>query len=254
MSDVVRPLQCVVRDFFEKHLAIGRSASPNTVASYRDGMKLYLRYAATVHNCSADLLGYDMLDVTVVRGFLEWLRTERDNGPRTRNQRLAMLKSFAAYVATVDPRHLERCRAVQDLRRAKYEHPEPQWLDENEIPQLVASVRPAHRERDRALLLLLYDTGARVQEVADLNVGDIHTSTPAFIQFRAKGGRQRTSCIGNETLRSLREWCDVRPDAAPNAPLFVNARGERLTRAPTDTARLEGRAARRLGFQIADSG
>ena len=128
MTDATRNLQIVVRDFFEKHLATERYASANTIASYRDAMKLFIGYSATVRRCKADRLDYSVLDVANVRGFLKWLETERKCGSRTRNQRLAVLKSFAIYVATIEPRHLEKCRTIRELRWARIEKPEPPWL------------------------------------------------------------------------------------------------------------------------------
>ena len=117
-------LQKLVQDFFEKHLTIERNASRNTVLAYRDALRLFLRHAAEREGCAADQLDNSILDVDVVRSFLEWLQKERGCGARTRNHRLAVVKAFARYVASVAPEHLERCRKIRELPRAAFEQPE----------------------------------------------------------------------------------------------------------------------------------
>jgi integrase/recombinase XerD len=226
MSSPHPPFTAMVRDFFERHLIVERQVSRNTLVAYRDAMRLFLRFL----DRPAEALDFDVLSVDIVRAFLHWLQTERECSPRTRNHRLAVLKSFAAFVALVDPRHLERCRQVRQLPRAKVERPEPDWLTTQELDCLIKAVRPAHRERDRALLLLMYDTGARVQEIVDLNVRDIHDESRAFVQFQAKGGRQRTNVLGDATVTAIKRWLTVRGTPALDAPVFVNTRGERITR------------------------
>ena len=216
----------LVRDFFERHLIVERQVSDNTLIAYRDAIRLFLLFV----DRPAERLDFDVLCVDTVRKFLGWLEAERGCGPRTRNHRLAVLKAFAAFVALVDPRHLERCRQIRQMPRAKVERPEPDWLTTQELSRLIDAVRPTHQERDRALLLLMYDTGARVQEIADLNVGDVQERSRAFVQFQAKGGRQRTNVLGDATVAAIQRWLALRGTLAPDAPLFVNTRGARITR------------------------
>ena len=90
-------LQKLVQDFFEKHLTLERNASRNTVLAYRDALRLFLRHAALRKGCAADRLDYSILDVDVVRSFLEWLEKKRGCGARTRNHRLAVVKAFSRY-------------------------------------------------------------------------------------------------------------------------------------------------------------
>jgi site-specific recombinase XerD len=130
-------LQELVQDFFEKHLTVERHASRHTILAYRDSLKLFLCYAADRIGCAVDELDYAALDVNVVRSFLESLQTQRKCGARTRNHRLAAIKAFMRYVASVAPEHLERCRRIRELPPARFEHPEIQYLDDDEMVKLV---------------------------------------------------------------------------------------------------------------------
>jgi site-specific recombinase XerD len=254
MKPEPRTFQVLVRDFLEQHLGIERNASPNTVKSYRDALKLFVTYAGTAHACSPDKLTFDALGPDTVGGFLVWLQSERGSSASTRNQRLAALKSFVRYVAAVDPRHLERCRAIRELSNARTAHAEPEYLDEDEMHQLIRAPQGTARERDHALLILLYNTGARVQEIVDLNVGDIRDGPLPSVVLRGKGARQRTCPLWTRTIVAVQRWLRTRKDVGPDSPLFPNARGHRITRSgvsyvlarAASNARLQPRHAKRV--------
>ena len=141
-------LQALVQRFFEKHLTIERCASRNTVLAYRDALKLFFAYASSRLGCASDRLDHEVLDVTLVRSFLEGLRKERGCGPRTRNQRLAAIKTFVRYVASVAPEHLERCRQIRELLPAHFDHPEVNYLEDDEILKLVRASDYHRSHRD----------------------------------------------------------------------------------------------------------
>ncbi len=225
---VLISLQKLVQDFFETHLTTERNASRNTVLAYRDGIRLFFRHASQSRGCSADELDPTVLDVEIVRSFLEWLEKERQCGARTRNHRLAVLKAFARYVASVAPEHLERCRRIRELPRARFEQPEIQYLDDQEMVDLVGAIGPAAQGRDRALLLLLYNTGARAQEIVDLDLSDIRLDPVPIVTLQGKGRKQRTCPLWARTVTALERWLNERGQAS--GPLFLNARGHRLTR------------------------
>ncbi len=218
-------VQQLVQDFFEKHLPIERNASKNTVLAYRDALKLFLCYAAERMGCAVDQLDHAILDVDIVRSFLGWLEKERKCGARTRNQRLAAIKTFARYVASVAPEHLERCRRIRELPAARFEQPEAEYLDDDEIIDLV---KAAIGGRDRALLLLMYNTGARVQELVDLDVCDLRLDPVHLVTLEGKGRKQRTCPLWARTVTALEQWLTERGDA--DGPLFLNAQGRRLSR------------------------
>ena len=221
-------LQALVQDFFEKHLTVERHASRHTVLAYRDSLKLFLRHAAERTGCSADQLEVAALDVEVVRSFLGWLEKQRSCGARTRNHRLAAIKAFARYIASVAPEYLERCRRIRELPAARFEHPEVKYLDDDEILELMKGIDPVAERREKALLLLLYNTGARVQEIVDLDAGDIHLDPVPVVTLEGKGRKQRTCPLWARTLAALQAWLAERTPAG--GPLFLNAQGRRLSR------------------------
>jgi len=227
-----KTLQALVQDFFVQHLTIERNASPHTVAAYRDAMKLFLRHASSMASCDPDQLDHAVLDPQTVRSFLDWLQRDRGCGPRTRNQRLAALKSFARYVALVAPEHLERCRRIRALPPARFEQPQVSYLTDNEIVQLIAAPNAATPtgRRDRALLLLLYNTGARVQELVALDIGDIGQGAVPFVRLLGKGRKHRCCPLWSRTAAAIQQMLADRPHVDVDQPLLVNARGRRLSR------------------------
>jgi site-specific recombinase XerD len=230
MSAVGKSLQALVQDFFEQHLVIERNVSPNTVLAYRDALKLFLRHASDRLRRSPDKIDHTVLTPDFVREFLSWLKSERRCGPRTRNHRLAALKSFTRYVAQVAPEHLERCRQIREMPMARFEHPEISYLDDAEVVGLIKAVNTTASKRDTALLLLLYNTGARVQEIADLRVEDIQEQPIPFVRLRGKGRKHRTCPLWSRTVAAIREWLVQRGSPGPSEPLFLNAQGRVLSR------------------------
>jgi len=237
-------LQALVQDFFEKHLAVERHASRNTVLAYRDTLKLFLRHAAQRIGCAADRLDHAVLDVDVVRSFLGWLEKQRKCGARTRNHRLAAIKAFVRYVASVAPEHLERCRRIRELQPARFEHPQIKYLDDDEILKLLKSIDPAAARRDRALLLLLYNTGARVQEIVDLDLRDIRLDPVPIVTLEGKGRKQRTCPLWTRTVEALEAWLAER--GVTGEPLFLNVQGRRLSR--SGVSHILQKLARRAGI------
>jgi len=229
-TSVLPTLSALVQSFFQDHLVLERNASPNTVLAYRDAMKLFLRYASAAAGCSPDELSCETLDALIVRDFLVSLGRDRGSGPRTRNQRLAALKAFARYVASVAPEHLERCQRIRQLAPARFDHREANYLDEDEVAQVFRALDRSSDQRDRALLLLLYNTGARVQEIVDLDIGDFQLEPLPLVRLEGKGRKQRTCPLWGRTAVAVQEWLARREGARPDAPLFLNALGLRLSR------------------------
>lgn len=228
-----KTLTAIVQAFFERHLVSERNVSPNTVISYRDCLVLFLRFAAQTLGKSPDALRIEDLDGARVRDFLDSLRAARGVSPRTRNQRLAALKSFFRYLGGMAPEHLDRSRQVREIPSQRAPMRSVGYLEEAEMAALCRGAQAGHRTgiRDLALLTLLHNTGARVQEVVDLRVSDVRLEGMAMVHLRGKGRKERDVPLRAETVRCLRDWLTERGlDGACDAPLFVNARGERLTR------------------------
>lgn len=243
-------LQQAIQDFFEKYLTIERNASRNTILAYRDAFKLFLQHAAEKHGVTIDQLDHSILELDTIRSFLEWLESVRGSSPRTRNQRLAAIKTFARYLASIAPEHLERCRRIRDMPMAAFERPEIEYLEPDEVARLLAGA--SDDRRNRALVLLLYNTGARVQELVDLDLSSLRLGPVDLVTFDGKGRRQRTCPLWKKTVVAIQQWLAER---GPHpGPLFVNRQGLRLSRSgvayilstmATQT-KLEPRRARRI--------
>lgn len=223
----------LVTGFFVNHLAAHRSVSPHTAASYRDALKLFLHYAASARRKAIDQLTLSDLDESLALDFLTHLERERGNSARTRNQRLAALHSFFRYVMGRAPEQAERCQRLLSIPAKRMTRNSVNYLQADELRHLLAQVpteTPAGR-RDYLLLALLYDTGARVQELVNLRPLDLRLESPAFVRLTGKGRKQRICPLLPATVRLLRRYLQEREIGLDSTqPLFQNPRGEKLTR------------------------
>ncbi|OPY63740.1 MAG: Tyrosine recombinase XerD [Syntrophorhabdaceae bacterium PtaU1.Bin034] len=222
-----------IRGFFEEHLVSQRGLSPNTVLSYRDTLKLLLQFA--VEQCRKECtdLTMDDLNAHLVRQFLEHLERARKNGAGTRNVRLAAIHAFFRYLATTDPRLLAHCQSILAVPFKRHARPVAGYLEQEEVQHIFRhiDIRKSQGRRDDALLRLLYNSGARAQEIVDLNVHHVRFTRPYCVRIRGKGQRERTSPLWPETVQAIKASLEERHVRfSDNVPLFVNARGHRLTR------------------------
>lgn len=222
--------------FFEDYLPAQRGVSPHTLRSYRDALLLLLQFAARDSNRALERLEIaDLTPERIIR-FLNSLESERKNGIATRNARLGAIHVFARFMASHHPERLGSLQHIMSLpfKRGAQEVP-IEYLERPEIEALLASIdRTAARgRRDYALFALMFNTGARVQEVLDLRRRDVRLDPPCQVRLHGKGSKVRLCPIWPATARLLRdlmqEVCSVEPDPAA-AFLFVNAHGHQLTR------------------------
>lgn len=222
-----------VQSFFTQYLVAERGLSANTVLSYRDTIRLLLKHSSDQLRRPPDELTLDDFDTPGVRQFLDWLETKRRCKARTRNQRLAAIKAFFSYVASRAPEHLERCRQIRDLSTKRIEHESVRYLEEADMQAILNGIDPSAPDalRDKALLTLMYNTGARVSEVVDLNVVKLRLEASPMVRLRGKGRKERDIPLWSQTVVLLRQWLRLRglPEDA-KVPLFVNARGVRIGR------------------------
>jgi site-specific recombinase XerD len=222
--------------FFVDYLAGERAASPRTVASYRDAMKLLLIWFKDEEHISPEKLRLSDIDRPRVLRFLDWLETERCCSPVTRNQRLAVIKSFYRYSAVEQPDRLDQVTQVLAIRQKNTPAPELGHLTGDEVKTLLAAPGSAtpRAVRDTALLALAYDTAARVQELCDLDVADIRRSEPMTVVIRGKGSKIRYVPVMDPTARLVADYLDHRdshPGLGADAdPLFHGPNHSRLTR------------------------
>jgi len=220
--------------YFQEYLPTLRGMSTHTIHSYRDAIVLYLRFIAARTRRRPECL--DLSDFTLdhVTEFLADLERTRHSSIATRNARLAALHTFARFAASQAPEHLAELQRVLALpfkrgaRRASVE-----FLDQKEVAALLTppdEVTPAV-ERDLTLFALMLNTGARVQEVLDLRIQDVRIDPPYQVRLHGKGGKIRVCPIWAHTARRVRRLLARSPwPTDPDRPLFLNLRGERLTR------------------------
>jgi site-specific recombinase XerD len=222
--------------FLTDHLAGERDLSPQTIASYRDAIKLLLTWFRDVEATPPEKLRLQDLDRPRVLTFLDWLETERGNSPSTRNQRLAVIKSFARYTAVERPEFLDQATQILTVKQKKTPATDMGHLTGDEVKVLLAAPDPATRRglRDAVLLSTLYDTAARVQEICDLNTADIRAAHPTMVTLHGKGAKTRRVPLMDPTARLLQNYLDRRarhPGVGADAdPLFQGPHQTRLTR------------------------
>ena len=230
-----RLLAPYIRTFFEDDLICRRNMTINTIRSYRDAAKLFLDFAAKATKKPATSLRVADVKESLILGFLRHLETERSNTIQTRNQRLIALHRLFAYIARQEPVLLDACQRIVSIplkRGAKL--PPIRYLSQEQITALLAAPdrTTALGQRNHALLLFLYNTGARVQEAADLKLAWLSLRPPAKVEILGKGRKWRTCPIWKETARTLRQYIDKqRQNCGPEDTLFVNRLAAPLTRA-----------------------
>ena len=220
--------------YFSTYLPLTCGVSPNTCNSYRDAFKLILLYFQEEKGVPANSIELRMLNRNLVSDFLDWLEAQRKVSVTTRNQRLAAMKAFAHYVQYRNPEYLENCTDIITMRPKKHEKPVIPFLTEDELKALLAQPDPSTRHglRDLTLLSLLYDSGARVQEITDLQLKDIRLTNPAMVTLTGKGRKARQVPLMKETCTLLDTYIrnfDLNSEPL-TAPLFFNKKGQALSR------------------------
>lgn len=226
-------LGSLVHSFFLDHLVTVKGLRPASVRSYRDTIRLLLCFVAADKGSKITKLGVEDLSFERVLGFLRYLETERGNHVRTRNQRLAALHTLFDYIASREPEMLDVCQRVAAIPMKRAAPAETHFLERDETEALFRRLPRSGRLalRDRALLLFLYNTGARVQEVADLRVGQVELGEPALVRLHGKGDKWRTCPLWRQSADLLVELlASSGTPAIPEAPVFCSATGEALTR------------------------
>jgi integrase/recombinase XerD len=223
----------LVHAFFVDHLITVKGLRPASVRSYRDTVRLLLVFVAADRRCKISRLALADLTFPRVLGFLRYLEDDRGNHIRTRNQRLAALHTLFEYIAGRAPEMLAVAGQVAAIPSKRVAPPETRFLERDEVEALLAGLPRTGRFalRDRALLLFLYNTGARVGEVADLRAGHLDLGEHARVRLHGKGDKWRTCPPWGQTaelLRSLLRSVDNGP-VTPESAVF-SAHDHPLTR------------------------
>jgi site-specific recombinase XerD len=223
-----------VRRFLLEYLVGQRGLARNTQQSYRDTLRLLLPFVAEQARKPIDRLTVEDLSAGCVVAFLQHLQEKRGCGTATRNQRLAAIRSLARFIGRHSPEHVSWCGAVRAIAFKKATQPLVGYLEKKEMDALLAAPDQgtAQGRRAHALLLFLYNTGARADEAAHVQIGDLQLGLtpprdPSAVLLRGKGNKPRRCPLWVATVRELQALVSGR-DAGKH--VFLNCRGEPLTR------------------------
>jgi site-specific recombinase XerD len=229
-----RPLGPLVHSFFLDHLVTVKGLRPASVRSYRDTIRLLLCFVAQQNGTKITKLTLEDLSFERVLGFLRYLENDRHNHIRTRNQRLAALHTLFDYIAMREPEMLGVCQQVTAIPMKRSAPAETHYLELDEIEALLRRLPRAGRLalRDHALLVFLYNTGARAQEVADLRTGHLELGENALVRLHGKGDKWRTCPVWRQTAELLSELLasSSKEPTATDTPVFRSSTGQALTR------------------------
>jgi site-specific recombinase XerD len=224
-----------VTNFLTHYLAAQRNLSPNTIKAYRDVFTLLLRFCRDVRGLALERLSLAHIDAPLVEAFLDHLRNDRHASIRTQNHRLAALHAFFRYVQSEVPERLLQSQQILAIPLRRHPRHSVGYLSKELLAQILAQpdLRTPSGRRDAVLLSVLYDTGARVQELIDLNAGDVRLDAPPQVRLMGKGRKMRAVPLMDATVDILRDHRREngldRPEHA-DRPLFQNRQGGRLTR------------------------
>lgn len=220
----------LLQGFVTDRLLRQMRASPNTVSGYRDAFRLLLRYATERLGKAPSELTLEDIEPSLLIDFLEGLETKRENTTRTRNNRLAAIRSFFRHVAMNEPHHALRCQRILAIPQKRSQKKTIEFLRREEIEALIAAPDPATwlGRRDRTLLIVFVQTGLRVSELTSLRRDNIVLGAGAHVRCEGKGRKRRCTPLRRDAVTALEAWLDEqRP--SPEAPLFPSSRGGRIS-------------------------
>lgn len=218
-----------VRRFLLEHLVAERNLARNTQVSYRDTLALLLPFASKHRGHAIDRMTVEDLAPSLVRSFLDHLERDRKCSGTTRNQRLATIRSLARFIGMRSPAHVAWCAEIRNTPFKKTAKTEVGYLEKAEMDALLAQPdrRTALGDRDHALLLFLYNSGARADEAATLTIDRLQLGTQSSVRLHGKGNKFRTCPLWPVTATLLSRLIANR---GKNEPVFLNRSNQPLTR------------------------
>ena len=229
----IRTLGPWLRRFFDEHLVSERNLARNTRASYRDAFRLLLPFVGAKCRKTIDRLGVRDLTSERVLQFLHHIEVDRGCSIQTRNQRLAAIRAFARFVGSRDPAFVEWSGHLRNISSKQAERRRISWLTKQEMEELldVPGAETFSERNEYALLLFLYNTGARVSEAARLTVGDVQFGSrfgrEPLVRLHGKGGKSRDVPLWERTEAALAQLVDGR---ASSSAVFLSRLGQPFTR------------------------
>jgi integrase/recombinase XerD len=224
-----------VTKFLTHYLAAQRNLSPNTIKAYRDVFSLLLRFCRDNCGIALERLSLAQIEAPLVEAFLDHLRNDRHSTISTQNHRLTVLHAFFRYVQSEVPEQLLQCQQVLAIPLRRQAHQTVGYLSKEYLTEILAQpdLHSHPGRRDAVLLSVLYDTGARVQELVDLSVGDVRLDPPAQIRLMGKGRKMRAVPLMDTTVQILCDYLRENNLNCPehfDQPIFQNRQSQRLTR------------------------
>lgn len=223
-------LFALVEAYFCDHLQKVRGVSGHTLAAYRDAVTLFLRFAADKRGVAVADLRLSHLNADTVTAFLQYLEQQRHNSIQTRNCRRIALRGLFKHAVRLDPTRATQYTRVLALPSKRCAPPTPRYLEPHHMRQLL--LQPDRRQpsgqRDYALILFLYNTGARISEAVGCRLRDLQTHPPQ-VRLQRKGGKARFCPLWPDTMAAVRS---IFPNdsADPASPIFRSSRGAQLSR------------------------
>ena len=235
----VTTFPALLQEFFLERLIQQRNVSMQTVAAYRDGFRLLLQFAQRHLKKAPEHLVITDLDAPSIMAFLNHLETERHNTIRSRNARLAAIRSFLHFVAGREPTALSVVQRALAVPMKRCDKPVLGFLSRAEMQAILDAPDCTTwcGQRDRVMFTTLYNTGARVSEITGLHVADVILDGTAAVRIHGKGRKERTVPLWRTTAGEIRKWLK-RTESKPDQPLFSAWSGARMTRSAL-TARLQ---------------
>jgi site-specific recombinase XerD len=222
----------LVQAYFGEYLTQQRALSPQTVAAYRDGFVLFLAFAEERLGKAPAAMSLADITPEMIMAFLDHLERQRHNSVRSRNARLAALRSFLKFAGHRDVASLQVIERALGVPVKRFERPMFGYLTREEMLAIIGE--PGNSwlsQRDHALFLLMYNTGARVSEVIGIKVGDVVLdASAACVHLHGKGRKQRSVPLWRSTVKALRAWLHVNPQFEATSPLLPNRDGQGMTR------------------------
>ena len=222
----------LVQAYFGEYLTQQRALSPQTIATYRDGFVLFLDFAEKRLGKAPVAMALADITPELIVAFLDHLERQRHNSVRSRNARLAALRSFLKFAGHRDVASLQVIERALGVPVKRFERPMFGYLTRDEMLAVIGEPHDSWlSQRDHALFLLMYNTGARVSEIIGIKVGDVVLdASAACVHLYGKGRKQRSVPLWHTTVKALRAWLRANPELTAEAPLLPNRDEKVMTR------------------------
>ena len=222
----------LVQAYFAEYLTQQRALSAQTIAAYRDGFVLFLNFAEARLGKSPAAMALADITPELIMAFLDHLERQRHNSVRSRNARLAALRSFLKFAAHRDVASLQVIERALGVPVKRFERPMFGYLSREEMLAVIGTPDGTWTgQRDHVLFLLLYNTGARVSEITGVTVGEaVLDEGAACVHLHGKGRKQRSVPLWRSTVKAIRSWLKLNPQFDAASPLLPNRSGHAMTR------------------------